>query len=373
VIQKLAEANTMLSMIHAIVMVIASIIFTQAYRKRPDLRFWYISCLINTVGYIANAIPSDSTINPVAMGSFTTGTFILMYAVIREYKTTFNKTGKLKSASMKVTPAVAAVAIGELSFYFILLILLVTCLTFIVRIYLKKKSILHAFYTLNFVGGILSLITAMSVPDSYEGGTALSEFSQTFMVIIYLIMGIVAIIELKIHKVNETLKSVLDSAIQASVNVSNISTELAASASEVNAASEEIHASTQNVAKVSQEVLTSSNEIQEIMDIITSISDQTNLLALNASIEAGRAGEQGRGFAVVADEVRKLAEESKKAVRNSGGKIDTILDKIKYSFNSMEEISASAEQQTASMEEISATSQKLGSLADKLKSSLTSE
>ncbi len=75
---------------------------------------------------------------------------------------------------------------------------------------------------------------------------------------------------------------------------------------------------------------------------------------------------------MVADELRKLAEESKKAVRNSGGKISTILDKIKYSFTSMEEISASTEQQTASMEEISATSQKLGILAKRLKSSLTS-
>ncbi|MFX1568573.1 MAG: methyl-accepting chemotaxis protein [Promethearchaeota archaeon] len=185
-------------------------------------------------------------------------------------------------------------------------------------------------------------------------------------------MGIVAITELRIHEANNALKAVIDSASQASINVSNISTELAASASEVNAASEEISSSTQEVTKVSQDVLTSSNEIQEIMNIITSISDQTNLLALNASIEAGRAGEQGRGFAVVADEVRKLAEESKQAVRNSGIKISLILDKIKFSFDSMEEISSAAEQQTASMEEITSTSHKLGNLAEDLKETLGS-
>ncbi len=360
----------MLNMIHGIVMIIACIIFTQAYRKRKDLRFWYISCVVSAVGYVANAIPSESDVNPMAMIFFTGGTFLLMYAVIREYRETFHKNKKLKITATKLLPAVVTMSIGEMSFYLILLVFLSTCLVLIIRIYLKKRSILHAFYALNFIGGIISLLSAFTNPTSYEGGQDFSNFSQTFMVIIYLIMGIVAITELRIHETSNALKTVIDSALQASINVSNISTELAASASEVNTASEEISTSTQEVAKVSQDVLTSSNEIQEIMNIITSISDQTNLLALNASIEAGRAGEQGRGFAVVADEVRKLAEESKQAVRNSGNKINLILDKIKFSFNSMEEISSSAEQQTASMEEITSTSHKLGTLADKLKTTL---
>jgi methyl-accepting chemotaxis protein len=212
--------------------------------------------------------------------------------------------------------------------------------------------------------------------------------------------------------VTNNMERVLKTGSEASVNVSNIATELAASASEVNAASEEIASTTQEVSQntqsqvgslveiskmageistLSHDVMESTNDINKIMDIITNISEQTNLLALNASIEAGRAGEAGRGFAVVADEVRKLAEESKNAVTDTGDKIEEITKRIKATVEfissitqdiegatssgeetsrAMEGISASSEEQTASMEEITATANRLGSLAEDLKHQL---
>jgi methyl-accepting chemotaxis protein len=166
------------------------------------------------------------------------------------------------------------------------------------------------------------------------------------------------------------MQNILTVGTDASINVANMATELAASANEINAASEEISSTTQEVAKDSQNMMISSNEIKRVMDIIVRISEQTNLLALNASIEAGRAGEHGRGFAVVADEVRKLAEESKNSVRITGDKIREILKGIESTNGSLEGISVSAEQQTVSMEEISATANKLGNLAADLKNKL---
>ena len=170
---------------------------------------------------------------------------------------------------------------------------------------------------------------------------------------------------------NKTIKNLIQTSSEASINVSNIATELAASASEVNAAAEEISSTTQEVTSDSRKVMEFSNEIQNIMNILTDISEQTNLLALNASIEAGRAGEHGRGFAVVADEVRKLAEVSKNSVSSSSKKVEEITQTIRSTTNAMEGISASSEEQTASMEEITATAIKLGSLAEDLKNNLT--
>lgn len=216
-----------------------------------------------------------------------------------------------------------------------------------------------------------------------------------------------------IVRVTRNMENVLKAGASASVNVSNMATELAASASEVNAASEEIASTTQevtmntqgqvnslveiskmasNINSHSHEIMKSTNDINRIMDLIKGISDQTNLLALNASIEAGRAGEHGRGFAVVADEVRKLAEESKGAVDETDIEIKEITNRIKTTVElissitqdiesataaseensrALEGISASSEQQTASMEEITATANKLGVLAEDLKNELS--
>ena len=215
-----------------------------------------------------------------------------------------------------------------------------------------------------------------------------------------------------IVRVTKNMENVLKAGSDASINVSNIATELAASSSEVNAATEEIASTTQEVSQntqsqveslvdinrmaneinsLSHEVMISTKDINKVMDLITNISEQTNLLALNASIEAGRAGEHGRGFAVVADEVRKLAEESKNAVTETGLQIEEITTKISSTVNyigtithdiegataageensrAMEGISASSEQQTASMEEITSTANKLGALAEDLKNKL---
>ena len=222
----------------------------------------------------------------------------------------------------------------------------------------------------------------------------------------------IAVLGRSFKTMTDNIRDIIASSQSASINVSNIATELAASSSEVNAAAEEIASTTQEVSQntqsqvqslveinkmaneisvLSHAVMTSTKDINKIMDLITSVSDQTNLLALNASIEAGRAGEHGRGFAVVADEVRKLAEESQTAVNETGSKIDEITTRItdtveligtitidikaatisgEENSRAMEGISASSEQQTASMEEVTSTANKLGSLAETLKESL---
>jgi len=187
--------------------------------------------------------------------------------------------------------------------------------------------------------------------------------------IFFVVLCVLYCVKLIIQQ-QETINSVLKTGADSSLNVANMASELAASASEVNASAVEVASATNNIANESNEMMRASDDIQKLMDFLINTSDQTNLLALNASIEAGRAGDYGRGFAVVADEVRKLAEGSKKAVSDTGKKVEDIINRIRYTSASFESISAAAEQQTQAIEEISETANKLGTLAEDLRRNL---
>lgn len=187
--------------------------------------------------------------------------------------------------------------------------------------------------------------------------------------IFFVILCVLYCVKLITHQ-QETINNVLKTSADSSLNVANIASELAASASEVNASAVEVASATNSVANESNEMMKSSDEIQKLMDFLINISEQTNLLALNASIEAGRAEDYGRGFAVVADEVRKLAERSKKAVSDTGVKIEDIINRIHFTSTSFESISAAAEQQTQAIKEISETANNLGIIAEDLRRKL---
>ena len=244
-----------------------------------------------------------------------------------------------------------------------------------------KKRMIAGFGILIVLATMVSIISIFIINsldlylDLSSEAKAVSLVAKIFtysslVLIISLGVGIAVPTVMGITRFTNNLQNVLKVGTEASINVSNIATELAASANEVSTGSMEISSTIIKIVGDTKEVMKSSNKINNIMSIITTISDQTNLLALNASIEAGRVGEYGRGFAVVADEVRKLATESQKSVSNTSLEINEIINKIFESNHSMESISAACEQQTASIEEISSTTSKLGVLAEDLKNKL---
>ena len=365
--------NQQLTLIgQAIICLIGTSVFGIACRIRKDLRSWLYAYVSLTIGLFFGIVQEETT-SPIGLFAslfYLMSALLICVAVFREYRITFQK-GKRNDfkSKMSITPAITLSPM-VISLEFGMFTLLIICMVMLSRVVLKKKSPTHFFLLITLIGAFLSvcatILQTMELPNSNEFSTIVTLFFVTNI----LATAIVSLVENKITNTAITLKSIISSASDVSVNTANIATELSASANEVNASAEEIASSTQVMTTKTQEMIIASNEIQNILDSIINISNQTNLLALNASIEAGRAGTYGRGFAVVADEVRKLADESKNVVKTSKNKIDKIISLINLVHHTMEGINSSTEQQTAAMEEITSTAFTLGSLAEKLKNSL---
>lgn len=184
----------------------------------------------------------------------------------------------------------------------------------------------------------------------------------------------------KIQKLAEILTTYLTKAKSQIRNIDEILAEIARATDSNTTDVSEITEKMSGVGELSDkltscldEISVSFEEYAKMGSTIVGIADQTNLLALNAAIEAARAGEAGRGFAVVADEIRKLADGSKKAVADTQGNYQKVLDALRIIRElivslkdaisivlvNVQNVLAASEETNASTEELAATVQQV--------------
>ncbi|MBR9978011.1 MAG: methyl-accepting chemotaxis protein [Bacteroidetes bacterium] len=153
---------------------------------------------------------------------------------------------------------------------------------------------------------------------------------------------------------------------------------------------------------IAESIIKLSEQGQAIGDIVTSVNDlaeQSNILAVNAAIEAAKAGDYGKGFTVVAKEIRNHAEQSKQATgkvrsilidtqkatasavmvaergtklaedgaqlsSHSGQAIQTVMQGINNTADSMVQIAASAKEQVVGLDQVTTAIQHIKSASE---------
>lgn len=136
------------------------------------------------------------------------------------------------------------------------------------------------------------------------------------------------------EQVSQGVKTVGTNTEEMSASIREIANSSASASRMSNEAKEKSSIANRTVSELG----VASEEIGAVIKVISSIAQQTNLLALNATIEAARAGEAGKGFAVVAKEVKELALKTAAATDEISQKILNIQSSTESAVTEIQDI-----------------------------------
>jgi len=181
-----------------VVIFFATLIFAWVCLKRRDLFSWLFAYISTTLseGFRLFSQEQYDTFEAISISFSALSVTLFIIAVSHEYYRTFSKTAKKAVVPMillffqqQITP------IGlQMTIAFLLLIAMFLS----IRIYLKKKTPIHAFMCFILSTGLLQITASIIRDQGYPRADELLEFSRVVMATVMLITGVIALIEERI-------------------------------------------------------------------------------------------------------------------------------------------------------------------------------
>jgi len=196
----------------SILTILGLIIFIIAQIKRKDLLYWLFAYTMLTFGYVTNQIRMFFiSFELISFIFFTLAAICLFIATLIEYFQTFLNKDVIKRTN--INKVIILALIGDILTFGIInfiLILLIISLIMLIRIYLKKKTLTHAFLCLSNTAAIFSIICNILINLSVEGSHEINISADIFLTTILMLTGIVALIEEKITESERRYKEAYD-------------------------------------------------------------------------------------------------------------------------------------------------------------------
>ncbi|TFF99277.1 MAG: hypothetical protein EU542_09200, partial [Promethearchaeota archaeon] len=206
------EVYAELSILSAIIGVVAASIFVLVVQRRRDLRLWLPAYISVSIGLILSAI--NSVLNPggqdlVSNIFFAIAVIIIFIAIFNEYYNTFVK--KESNRLLKTSMIGAAITVNPiilgLEIFIIIFCGIGAVLLF--RIYWHKRTSTHAFLSLSLTSAILTLIMTVIRTYGVEGTRLYGNGITFFFATMLMVTAIVAFLDDKILRTTNDLKNVI--------------------------------------------------------------------------------------------------------------------------------------------------------------------
>ncbi|MFW9936496.1 MAG: ATP-binding protein [Candidatus Thorarchaeota archaeon] len=197
----------------SILTILGLIIFIIAQTKRKDLLYWLFAYTLLTVGYVTNQIRMFFIIfELISFLFFTLAAIFLFIASLIEYFQTFLRKDVIKR-SLIINKVILLALIGDILAFGIInfiFLLLIISLIMLIRIYLKKKTLTHAFFCFSNAAAIFSIIGNILIHLSIDGAQEINISADIFLTTILMLTGVVALVEEKITESEHKFKEAYD-------------------------------------------------------------------------------------------------------------------------------------------------------------------
>ena len=191
-----------LDLIIAIYTIIATIVFGYAFVKKRTLLPWMIGVVIVAVGSIFIYLQEYNSIYRLIGNAFyLLGVLVFISVVTYEYYTLFLKHKLIHGSNFKILILLAiSSTILLTSIQIVIMILIISTMGMLLRIYLRQKNITYAFMFLTFVSALISIFATIMNYYKIVGSWELSYVGNFSIISFLLTTGLAAPIEIKLEK-----------------------------------------------------------------------------------------------------------------------------------------------------------------------------